>query len=192
MVADVISRHSKFTLGKFVVEGLANSNNEISEEEFLRDVNSRKQGLVLGIGGIRDLRSRFSVYEKFVSLGYDFPSLISDLACVSPSSRVRPGSVILPFVNLGPHSLVEEGAICNTGSNLEHGSVLGKGSHLSTSAVVNGDCNVGHFSFVGSNATLEQGVMLRECSFVKMGTVVTRASLNQKELDSKSSDSGSK
>lgn len=173
-VADLIQSLAEFSLGYFVVKTQADGSDEISEKDFLDRASTRDDCLAMGIGGIRSLDDRFSIYKKFATLGYEFPPLISPFACVSKSAQLGLGSVIFPFSNIGPGASVGEAGICNTGSNLEHGSSLGYGSHLSTSATVNGDCSVGSLTFVGSNATLEQGVVIPEKSFIKMGTLVTR------------------
>ena len=173
-VADIISNHSQFRLGKFVVEDQEHGPDEIFEDDFLDRDMFRKDCLAMGIGGIRNLEDRFASFKRMASRGFEFPPLISTHACVSKSAYLGSGSVVMPFSNVGPGARVGEAAICNTGSNLEHGSTLGFGTHLSTGAVVNGDCRVGALTFIGSNATLEQGVEHPNNTFIRMGELVTR------------------
>ena len=73
-------------------------------------------------------------------------------------------------VNAGAR--VGRNCILNTGSLIEHDTEIGDHTHISTAAVLNGNAVIGSGSFVGSNATIIQGVKLPEQYFFKAGSLI--------------------
>ena len=57
-------------------------------------------------------------------------------------------------------------------SNIEHGVSIGDFCHISTCAVINGDSEVGRGSFIGSNATISNGISIKENSIISAGEFI--------------------
>jgi sugar O-acyltransferase (sialic acid O-acetyltransferase NeuD family) len=174
-VAGLLRDSAEFSLGFFVSEK-STSPGEISEADFIRDVDPSANFLAMGVGGIRDLKLRWNLYEKFFELGFAFPAIVSKNANIDSTASLGVGAQIFPMTVVGANVKIGDLAIINSGSVVEHDTKVGKGAHISTASVINGGCEVGDFSFVGSGSLLENGLIVPTNSFVKMGTVFTRKS----------------
>lgn len=130
--------------------------------------------LHIGIGQIRDFQIRKKLFEHGASLNYQFPSIVSPFAYVSPHATVGAGSIIMHGAIINAGAKVGANTIVNSRALIEHDASVGDHCHISTGAIINGGSCVGDCSFVGSSATLQQGLEIPPESFIKMGAVVCR------------------
>lgn len=158
-------------VGKFIVRENP-AEGEILEFEFFKNYLPSESTVAVGVGGIRNLGNRYSIFKTYQEMGYNIPAIVSQFASVSPSSFLAEGAQVFPMAVVGAGVTVGEACIINTGAIVEHGSNLNYGCHISTGARVNGDSYLGSLVFVGSGAVLEQGIHLANESFIKMGQVV--------------------
>ena len=64
--------------------------------------------------------------------------------------------------------------VLNTGAIVEHDAVVDDNVHICTRVVVNGQCQVGEMSFIGSGAVLVHNVCLGRNNVIGAGSVVLR------------------
>jgi sugar O-acyltransferase (sialic acid O-acetyltransferase NeuD family) len=126
---------------------------------------------LITVGQIYNSTIRLSLYEKVLSLGGQFATIISKRAYVAKSSFVGPGSIIMHDALINSSVVVGDNCIINTKCLLEHDVKINSHSHISTAAIINGNVTVGKQSFIGSNSTVVNGTVVPNYSFVKAGSL---------------------
>lgn len=92
------------------------------------------------------------------------------------SKSVKFGKGIYISKNVIINSLVEidDAAILNTGSIIEHECKIGKFTHIAPGSVLCGNVNVGYCSFIGANSVVKQGVSIGNNVLIGAGSVVVK------------------
>jgi sugar O-acyltransferase (sialic acid O-acetyltransferase NeuD family) len=98
------------------------------------------------------------------------PSAVVDVTAIIASHGVMiaANAVINPLAKIGT------GAICNTGSIIEHECIVGDFAHIAPGAVLCGNVKVGSNSFVGANAVVRQGITIGNNVMIGAGAVVLK------------------
>ena len=125
---------------------------------------------VITIGHIKDNAARVRVYEQLKKTGYTLPVIISPLAYVSKYAKIGEGTVVMHHAIVNANAEVGVNCIINTKALVEHDAVIENHCHIATAAVINGGVRVCENSFVGSNVTSKQGVVVS--GFIKAGSIV--------------------
>ena len=144
-----------------------------SNEDMLA-YSTEKVLLVNGIGMMPKLDLKLKVNEYFLSLGYQFETVIADSACVSPFSKVEPGAQILPMAIVQAGATIGSHSIVNTGVLIEHDSNVGEYSHIAPKATLCAQVSLGNGVFVGSGAIIIQNITVAPDVIVGAGASVTR------------------
>ena len=146
----------------------------LGTEDDLAELRSRYDHALLTVGGIYSaaLRDRVRLFARLRELDFTLPVVVSPLAYCSPHAHVGEGTILMhrAVVNLGAHIGVN--CIINTASLLEHDVQVGDHTHIAPMGALNGKACVGSRSFVGSNATVMNEVVLPDDSFVRAGQLV--------------------
>ena len=121
--------------------------------------------LVSGIGHLGSADKRHQLFIELTKT-YEFMTVISSRATVSPTASIGRGATIFPNAVVGANVHVGDNSIINTSAIIEHGSFIGNNVHISTAAVVNGDCRIKDGAFVGSGAIILQGAEIHQNGFV--------------------------
>jgi sugar O-acyltransferase (sialic acid O-acetyltransferase NeuD family) len=79
---------------------------------------------------------------------------------IGDGTYIAPGCVLCPGARVGRHVII------NTHVSVGHHSVLEDYAQICPGARVNGDCRVGKYGFLGSNASLTQGVAVGDAGVV--------------------------
>jgi sugar O-acyltransferase (sialic acid O-acetyltransferase NeuD family) len=98
------------------------------------------------------------------------PSAIMDVS----AKLAEHGVMIAANVVVNPLAQIGTGAICNTGSIIEHECRVGDFAHIGPGAVLCGNVKVGNNSFVGANAVVRQGVTIGNNVMIGAGAVVLK------------------
>lgn len=119
----------------------------------------------------RPLRRR--VFEGLADLPMKWEAIVHPHAWVSPSVRigagafVGAGAIVQVDAVLGPHVLV------NTGAIVEHDVRVGLGAHLAPGSVIGGGVEIGDWAWLGLGCRVRDHVRIGEGAVVAMGAVVT-------------------
>lgn len=172
---DVIEQTNQFN-----IIGLIGLFEEIGKEVLGYDVLGSEMDLhkyancaaFLGVGGIKNLVKRAELYEYIVSLGFNFPAIISPKAHVSKKASIGSGSIVMSGAIVNAGARIGCNCIINTGAIVEHDVEINNHCHISTGAILNGFVTVGARTFIGSGSVVREGVAITQSSFVKMGQIV--------------------
>lgn len=127
---------------------------------------------------IGDNQARSRVAERLEGYGWKAATLIHPSVVIAPEtevldgSYVGAGSILAPFACIGRHVLI------NTCVGIGHHSLLEDYCQISPGARVNGFCHVMKFAYIGSNASLEPGVIVGENAKVGANSYVVKSVKN--------------
>ena len=99
--------------------------------------------------GNNEARSKW--HNELVSLGYHIPSLISNLAYVSPDAKISSGCIIRQFCAVGRNVTLGQATFLNLGAKVHHDCTIGEYSHLLVGAVARGSVSLPAYSWLNAN-----------------------------------------
>lgn len=118
---------------------------------------------IIAVGSITP---RKFLYEKFSSLGFSFPNIISSRAIISKSATIGKGNVILPNVYIGPRVRIADNNYITSSTTINHDTNIGSHSYFSTAVSVAGRVNIEDCirfdtsSCVTADATVASGTLI--------------------------------
>lgn len=127
---------------------------------------------LLTIGHIKENQIRRRLYQQIEETGLDLATIISPRAYVAGSAKIGKGTIVMHDALINAGVVIGENCIINTKSLIEHESEIGDFCHISTGAILNGNCMLGSDVFVGSHATIANGVNIIEKTVVGAGALV--------------------
>lgn len=142
----------------------------LKKDEDILKFGKDKILLVNGIGMMPKSGFKQKINEYFLSLGYQFETIIADSAFVSPFSKIETGAQILPMaiiqtgVTVGCHSII------NTGALVEHDCIIGAYNHIAPKATLCGQVETKENVYVGAGSTVIQGISIGCGAIVGAGT----------------------
>ena len=177
---DVIEKEKKYN-----IYGLIGLKKEVGKKingyEVLATENDIQKYIKRGIkyalitlGGFRNAKSRFKLFNDLKKKKFIFPSIISPMAHISNSSRILEGTIVMHGAIVNSNSIIGSNCIINSKSLVEHDCILEDNVHISTGAIINGSVKIGSNSFIGSGSIIRNNLTLKRNSFVKMGSVIKK------------------
>ncbi len=118
---------------------------------------------------------REKVHQKLLQQNCPPGNAIHPSAVIDPSAVIAAeGVMIAAHAVINPLASIGTGAICNTGSIIEHECVVGNFAHIGPGAVLCGNVKVGNNSFIGANAVVRQGITIGSNAMIGAGAVVVK------------------
>lgn len=118
-------------------------------------------------------QQRQEVYEQAKKKGYEFISYVSPHATVL-SEDIGENCFILEDNTIQPYVKVGNNVVMWSGNHIGHDSVIEDHSFFTSHVVLSGHCKVGKNCWFGVNATIRNGVRLREGTLVAMSASITK------------------
>jgi sugar O-acyltransferase (sialic acid O-acetyltransferase NeuD family) len=143
-------------------------------DEYLSLIKSDSVQLLNGVGQKVGDPSRRLVYEKFQSMGFDFPALVHPSAIVDPSARIGSGSQIMAGVIVQVDCIIGENSIINTGAVIDHDCSIGDSVHVAPRAVLCGGVCIDTSAYIGSGAVVLQGINIGKEAIVGAGSALRK------------------
>jgi sugar O-acyltransferase (sialic acid O-acetyltransferase NeuD family) len=128
----------------------------------------------IGVGKVGVSPLRTDLLQLASSLGFELPAFVSPDAVVNEYVRLGVGTMVFDGAVVNSGSEIGRGCIVNTHGTIEHDCRLFDDVHVATGATVCGGVSIGAHSLVGAGATVIQGVDICPCCLVGAGAVVTR------------------
>lgn len=124
---------------------------------------------------IGDNRIRKKIFDQFAALQRYPINAIHPSAIIDDSVQLAEyGIMIAAGTCINPLSSIGKGAICNTGSVIEHECVVGDFAHIGPGAILCGNVHVGDGSFVGAGAVVRQNIRIGKNAMIGAGAVVLK------------------
>ena len=131
------------------------------------------------VGQLKSSAVRAALFDRLQAMGALLPHLVASTAYVSKHAQLMPGCIVMHRAVVDAGAVIGANSIINTCANIEHQAIIGTCCHISTGAMINGACRIGDHSFIGSGATLINGVTIPAHTVIGAGAVVLR-SLNER------------
>lgn len=127
---------------------------------------------VNAVGGVGDMMSRVGVFQKLITAGFLFPSLIHPTAFVESSAVIEAGVQIFPQAYVGSEARVGFGSIINTGAIVSHDCQLSRYVNIAPGACLAGDVRVGKNVLVGMSVTVNLSVNVGDSARIGNSAVI--------------------
>lgn len=153
----------------------------LEKDEDILKFHKDKVLLVNGIGMMPKSVFKQKINEYFLSLGYQFETIIAESAFISPFSKIETGVQILPMAIIQTGATVGRHSIINTGALVEHDCKIGAYNHIAPKATLCGQVETKENVYVGAGSTVIQGISIGCGAIVGAGASLTQ-SLEEKAI----------
>lgn len=161
---DVNNDVGGFLFGKFPVL----SNIEAVKEYFKQFGNQ----FTIGIGSPH---LRRMLYDKFISLGGDFTTIISTSAIIGNfGNKIEEGCNIMQNVVITSDIKIGKGSIINQISSIGHDVNIGIFCEICPNVSISGNCEIGDLTFIGTGAIILPKIKIGKNVIIGAGAVVTK------------------
>ena len=134
--------------------------------------------LVNGIGSLPEAHAlpslRQRLFEHFSQLGYEFATLSSNSAIVSPCATLKTGAQVFSGAIVQTHAQIGVNSIINSGAIIEHDCTIGSNNHIAPGAVLSGNVTTDNNVHIGTGANIIQGITIGANSVIAAGAIVTK------------------
>ena len=125
------------------------------DEAVQQKIRSKLMFIAIGNSAIRR-----RIFEKFKKAGFVFIHLAHPNAHISKYTKIGENVLIASHYSIHPEVVIGNGAICNTGSIIEHECKIGDFSQVAPGAVLCGNVTIGENTLIGANATVSPNVTI--------------------------------
>ncbi|MDA0120164.1 acetyltransferase [Vibrio sp. T11.5] len=146
----------------------------LEKDEDILKFDKDKVLLVNGVGMMPKSGFKQKINEHFLSLGYQFETIIADSALVSPFSKIEAGAQILPMAIIQTGATVGSHSIINTGALVEHDCKIGAYNHIAPKATLCGQVETNENVYVGAGSIVIQGISIGSGAIVGAGACLTK------------------
>ncbi|GAB1427086.1 acetyltransferase [Aminivibrio sp.] len=144
----------------------------LGEDATILNYPAKNIFLVNGIGSVGSTLARKMLFDRFVSLGYVFPPLVSKRALLSRRVILSCGVQVMLGAVIQCGTVVGSNSIVNSGAVVDHDCFIGSHVHIAPGVVLSGGVRIEKGVHVGTGATIVQGVSVGENALVAAGAVV--------------------
>jgi sugar O-acyltransferase (sialic acid O-acetyltransferase NeuD family) len=109
---------------------------------------------VNAVGGIGNINSRVTVFQRLKSTGYQFPTLVHPEAFVEVSARLADGVQVFPHAYVGSEAELDFGVIVNTAAVVSHDCHLSQYANVAPGSLLAGGVKVGPRCLIGMGVTV--------------------------------------
>lgn len=161
-------------LSKDIGDKLYNKFEVVRSIDHLRKYFSEAQSklFTIGVGGPI---KRYTLYRKIAAIGGKFTSTISPFSQIGHYSvQIGEGTNLMTGAILTNSICIGKGCLINLNSTIGHDSTINDFVEMSPGVHISGNCMIGAFTYLGTNATVLPGITLGRNVVVGAGAVVTR------------------
>jgi sugar O-acyltransferase (sialic acid O-acetyltransferase NeuD family) len=106
--------------------------------------------------------------------GVTWVSVIHPWVSIDPSASIGRGVLVCAGSVIGPDAVVEDHAIVNTSSSVDHDDFIGQFAQIAPGAHLGGAVRVGEGALVGIGATVRERIQIGAWATVGAGSVVVK------------------
>src|ERR1017187_1377352 len=130
----------------------------IGDDESIMRYSPEEVHLINALGAVSSTNRRRELYEKFVSLGYHFGTVVHAAAVISSDVSLGEGVQVMAGVVIQPGTTVGDNTILNTGVSVDHDCKIANHVHIAPGATLCGAICVGEGTLIGAGAVVIQGI----------------------------------
>jgi UDP-perosamine 4-acetyltransferase len=128
--------------------------------------------LVNGLGSVKSMTARQSLFAKMKRQGYLFTTVIHPSAIIASDVTFGEGVQIMAGAIVQAGCYVGDNSLINTRVAVDHDCHIGDHVHIAPGAILSGNVSVGSETHIGTGATIIQGIGVGHHCLVAAGSVV--------------------
>ncbi len=118
---------------------------------------------------------REKLFNKVRKENLNLGKLIDPSAVISPSSKIKDGTIITPLCSIQANAEINENVLVNTGSIIGHDILVGKNSVVSSFVNIGGSSIIGEKVFLGMGCMIKENLKIGSSTIIGMGSFVHRS-----------------
>ena len=146
----------------------------LSKDEDVLNYPPDSVRLVNGIGVLPRSNLKKKLNQYYLSLGYQFETVISEQAWISTEAVIETGVQVFAGAIIQTGAKISAHTIINSKALIEHDSVIGRYNHVAPNATICGQVETSENVYVGASSTLIQNIKLDQNVIVGAGAIVTK------------------
>lgn len=123
------------------------------------------------VGGISNVNTRISIFNKLTQAGLSFPILVHPTAFIEKSANLSDGAQIFPHAYVGSEAAIGFGNIINTGAIISHDCSISDYAVISPGAILAGNVQIGEGTLIGMGVTINLNISIGK--YVRIGNGAT-------------------
>jgi len=124
--------------------------------------------------GFGSMTHRKTVYEEFISAGWEAINVFHPDAVVSRDARIGGGVLVEAGCLITPNPVVGDNVVVNTGSQVNHDNIIGDHVYIASGVVLSGGVTIEENSLIDDGAIVTLGRTIGRHCIIGAGSVVTR------------------
>jgi serine O-acetyltransferase len=124
--------------------------------------------------GLSDNELREKSFKIAIDNGFEVINSIHPSAIILPESYIGKGVIIQAGAIIGYKAEIHDGAIINTGSQVEHHSIVKEFAFLGAGVILSGNVTIHRKARVNTGAVIINRIRVGESSVIGAGAVVTQ------------------
>ena len=136
-----------------------------------------RQGVKLAfvaVGSAQGSSARELIFKKIDEIGFGFPNFVHPSSQVASSVSLGSGILVAAGSVLQSGVQIEDHAIINTYSSIDHDCRLGRFVHIAPGAVLSGGVQVGEGAHIGTGSVVIENISIGERTLIGAGSVVVK------------------
>jgi len=176
-VIDVIEQEGRFKIIGIVdkPELLGNEilgYSVIGNDSDLETLANKYDYALVTVGQIKSPSLRIRLFDFAMEAGFTLPTIVSPRAYVSKHATIGNGTIVMHDALVNAKAVIGSNCIINSKALIEHDCRVSDHCHISTNATINGGVVIEVGCFIGSGVLTRELMTIKECSFIKAGSLV--------------------
>ena len=168
-ISDILidpDKNNRFNEMKLIFEGLPKISYKLEE---IKEKNNKKFLIAIG-----DSEAKSKIFAEIKKHNFSFKTIIHPSAQVSKFAKIEEGSIICPYVFIGPFSTICTNTIINVGTIIGHDVKIMESSVISPHCDINGGSKIGKAVFIGAGSIIDPGIEVGNFSKISSGTIIKK------------------
>jgi sugar O-acyltransferase (sialic acid O-acetyltransferase NeuD family) len=146
----------------------------LGNDNILSDIKKKyiNCSAVIGVGMININPEREKIFNRLKKLKYKLPTLISPDCSINEEVTFGESSIVLDGVVINTGSNIGKGCIINTNSTIEHDCKIGDFSQICPGATLSGGVRIGRHCLIGTGANVKQYLNITDYCVIGIGAAV--------------------
>ena len=146
----------------------------LGSDRDIHKIRKKCKNILIGLGSINDIKSRWVIYKRAKKLKFNFPVIISPRSYIAKSASLDDGTIVLNDAIINSNTKIGKNCILNNKSLIEHDVKIGNNTHVATGSIINGGVEIGDNVFIGSGSIIKENVRIKSNSIIGMGSIVLK------------------
>jgi len=167
-------------IGKYKIIGYTDIKNQgsILGIEYIatdEDINNYNVSMAaIGIGVLENFKIRYKIISNYIKKGFKFPSILSPDAIINEDVTIGTGTVVMDGVIINSGTDIGNFSIINTRSSVDHDCKIGDFVHIAPGVTLSGGVQIGNNSLIGAGSTVIQYKTIVENCIIGAGSLITK------------------